>query len=330
MLVKTMKACVVIPTKNGGSLFEKVLKETQSQLTGFPFDVLVVDSGSTDQTISAVKRSKARLLSIRPEDFQHGATRNLAIANTDAEFVAFLTHDALPANKFWLRNLVLKMELQPDIAGAFGRHRAFESCDPFTADELERHFDHFKSLSCVQSLEDKERYAKDPGYRQLLHFFSNNNSCLRRSVWEKIPFPNVNFAEDQAWAQKIIEAGYSKVYADDAVVYHSHSFNTVETFRRAFDESKAMKELFDYELVPSRSSIVKNSFHQWRIDRKLIRNRQLMKTSPGCVLKRPLRVLAKQLGSFAGQRAGSLGEAGALLSLDQSRKRKGAKVVTIR
>ena len=325
-----MKACVVIPTKNGGSLLEKVLKETQSQLTGFPFEVLIVDSGSTDQTISAVKRSKARLLSIRPEDFQHGATRNFAIANTDAEFVVFLTHDALPANKFWLRNLVRKMELQPDIAGAFGRHRAYESCDPFTADELDRHFDHFKSLPAVQRLEDKERYARDAGYRQLLHFFSNNNSCLRKSVWQNIPFPSVNFAEDQAWAQKIIEAGYSKVYADDAVVYHSHSFNTVETFRRAFDESKAMKELFDYSLVPSRSFILRNSLHQWRIDRNLIRNRKLMKTAPGCVIKRPLKVLAKQLGSFAGQRAGSLGEASTLFSLDQSRKRRGASMETMR
>lgn len=316
-----MKACVVIPTKNGGSLFEKVLKETLSQVTGFAFEVLIVDSGSTDQTISAVKRSKAKLLSVKPEEFQHGATRNFAVSQTDAEFVAFLTHDALPASKFWLRNLILKMESDSSIAGAFGRHRAYPDCDPFTADELERHFDHLKSLEPLQKIDDKERYSNDIGYRQLLHFFSNNNSCLRRSVWEKIPFPSVNFAEDQAWAQQVVEAGYAKAYADDAVVYHSHSFNTVETFRRAFDESKAMKELFDYRLVPSRSFIFKNCIHQLRIDRRLIESRRLMKTAPLCVFKRPIRVLAKQLGSFAGQRANSLGRAQHVLSLDRSKKR---------
>jgi rhamnosyltransferase len=316
-----MKACVVIPTKNGGSLFEKVLKETLSQVTGFAFEVLVVDSGSTDQTISVVKRSKARLLSVKPEEFQHGATRNFAVSQTEAEFVAFLTHDALPASKLWLRNLILKMESDMSVAGAFGRHRAYADCDPFTADELERHFDHLNSLEPLQKIEDKERYSSDIGYRQLLHFFSNNNSCLRRSVWEKIPFPSVNFAEDQAWAQKIVEAGYAKIYADDAVVFHSHSFNTVETFRRAFDESKAMKELFDYKLVPSRSCILKNSLHQLRMDKRLVVSRKLIRSAPVCVLKRPIRVLAKQLGSFAGQRASSLGEAQHLLSLDQSKKR---------
>lgn len=316
-----MKACVVIPTKNGGSLFEKVLKETLSQVTGFAFEVLVVDSGSTDQTIPVVKRSRAKLLSVKPEEFQHGATRNFAVSQTEAEFVAFLTHDALPASKFWLRNLILKMESDSSIAGAFGRHRAYPDCDPFTADELERHFDHLKSLEPIQRIEDKERYSSDIGYRQLLHFFSNNNSCLRRSVWEKIPFPSVNFAEDQAWAQKIVEAGYAKIYADDAVVLHSHSFNTVETFRRAFDESKAMKELFDYKLVPSRSCILKNSLHQLRMDKRLVVSRKLIRSAPVCVLKRPIRVLAKQLGSFAGLRASSLGEAQHLLSLDQSKKR---------
>lgn len=318
-----MKACVVIPTKNGGALFERVLREALLQETGFAYEVFVVDSGSTDQTLSVVEKSNARLLKIKPEEFQHGATRNFAVAQTNAEFVVFLTHDALPANKFWLGNLVAKMELSEDIAGAFGRHRAYPECDPFTADELERLFEHLKSLPPVHRIEEQPRYAADIGYRQLMHFFSNNNSCLRKSIWEKIPFPAVDFAEDQAWAQKVVEAGYAKVYADDALVFHSHTFNTVETFRRAFDESKAMKELFDYSLVPSRSFILKNSIHQLKQDRHLIVKGKLIRTAPVCVLKRPLRVLAKQLGSFAGQRAHAIGDKGYLLSLDQSKKRNG-------
>lgn len=325
-----MKACVVIPTKNGGPLFQRVLQQALLQETSFSFEVLVVDSGSTDQTLSVVAKSNARLLSVRAEDFQHGATRNFAVSNTEAEFVAFLTHDALPANKFWLANLIAKMELHSDIAGAFGRHRAYPHCDPFTADELERLFDHLKSLPAVHRIEDRERYSSDIGYRQLLHFFSNNNSCLRKKVWEQIPFPSVDFAEDQAWAQKVIESGYAKVYADDALVFHSHTFNTVETFRRAFDESKAMKELFNYTLVPSRSFIFKNSLHQLKMDKSLIFKRKLVKTAPVCVLKRPLRVLAKQLGRYAGQNAHRVGDAAYLLSLDQSKKRNGKRVSAVR
>jgi len=325
-----MKACVVIPTKNGGSLFEQVLAETLSQVTDFAFEVLVIDSGSMDQTVELAKRAKVSILSVPPAEFQHGATRNFAISQTNAQYIAFLTQDALPANKSWLKNLISKMDIDSRIAGAFGRHRAYPKCDPFTADELERLFNHLGSMEPVQAIEDELRYASDVGYRQHLHFFSNNNSCVRRSVWEKIPFPSVNFAEDQAWAQMVVEAGYAKIYADDAVVFHSHTFNTVETFRRAFDESKAMKELFGYSLVPSRSSILKNSLHQLKIDRQLVVSRDLIRLAPSSVLKRPFRVLAKQLGSFAGERAQSFGRAQHLLSLDAAKRRVGQGKATLK
>ena len=59
-------------------------------------------------------------------------------------------------------------------------------------------------------LDDKARYDRDEPYRQRLHFFSDNNALVRRSVWEQIPYPDVDFAEDQIWAQQIIEAGWKR------------------------------------------------------------------------------------------------------------------------
>ncbi|MEJ8575004.1 glycosyltransferase family 2 protein, partial [Microbaculum marinum] len=103
---------------------------------------------------------------------------------------------------------------------------------------------------------DPVRYESDPGWRQFLHFYSDNNSCLRRSVWEKIPYPDVEFAEDQIWAHRVIEAGYAKAYADDAVVRHSHDYGPLERFQRAFDESNAFRVLFGYSLcgTPSKAA----------------------------------------------------------------------------
>ena len=54
----------------------------------------------------------------------------------------------------------------------------------------------------IYQLEDKERYKNEEGYRHLLSFYSDNNSCMRRSIWEKYPYEDVNFAEDQIWAKK--------------------------------------------------------------------------------------------------------------------------------
>lgn len=62
-------------------------------------------------------------------------------------------------------------------------------------------------------MEDKERYEREEGYRHVLAFFSDNNSCVRRDVFEQHPYDDVNFAEDQIWARKMIELGYKKYTA---------------------------------------------------------------------------------------------------------------------
>ena len=69
---------------------------------------------------------------------------------------------------------------------------------------------------------------------------------MRRSIWEKYPYDNVDFAEDQFWARKIIELGYHKAYAADAPVYHSHNYKLHTYFGRYYDEYKGLYELHQY------------------------------------------------------------------------------------
>lgn len=247
-----MKASVVIPAKNGGALFIRVLDALLQQKAPWDFEILVIDSGSTDNTVKHCEERNVKLVSIPPSEFGHGKTRNLGISMTKGEFVALLTQDALPASNEWLFNLVSAVEQAPDVAGAFGRHLPYPDADPYTARDLGLHFDGFLSWPAVLRKSDNEtRYTAELGYRQVMHFFSDNNACLRRSVWEKYPYPDVDFAEDQIWAKTIIEAGYGKAYADNAAVYHSHSYSVIEAGRRAFDESMALYKLFGYRLCPT-------------------------------------------------------------------------------
>lgn len=242
-----IKASVVIPTKNAGPQLGHVLDALMSQQTAWPFDVLVVDSGSTDGTVDLVKRYvSVRLIEIPASEFGHGKTRNFAIANTTGDYVAMLTQDALPASPLWLTELVNAIETDTQIAGVFGRHIAYPDASPFTRYELEQHFQGFLPQPVV-ALDDRVRYEREEGYRQFLYFFSDNNALLRRSVWQKIPYPEVDFAEDQAWARLIIEAGYRKAYAHNAVVCHSHNYGFIERLQRSFDESFALRRLFNYQ-----------------------------------------------------------------------------------
>ena len=245
---------VIIPTKNAGSIFNKILTQVRSQKTDFDYNILIIDSGSIDETLSIIiehsKRDpRIKLHQIEPSEFGHGKTRNLGVSLSHSPYSVFITHDALPANENWLSALIAPLQNDDNIVAVFGRHLPYSHCDPVVAHELTLHFDRLKPYPIVH-LDDPARYSNDQNYRQFLHFYSDNNSALRKSVWQKIPYPAIDFAEDQAWAKLIIEAGYKKAYADAAQVFHSHSYSIVETLRRSFDESLAMRKLFGYKLCP--------------------------------------------------------------------------------
>lgn len=269
-----MKASVIIPTKNPGPIFRHVLARVLEQETTWPFEVIVIDSGSSDGTIEfAQSQDNVQVISIPPRDFGHGRTRNLAISKSTGEFAVLLTHDAQPADTAWLRELVAAVDQHSGIAGAFGRHIAYPDASAYTQRDIDQHFSGFLAHPKIVSRDtDLNRFANDQGWRQFLHYYSDNSSCLRRSVWEQIPYPDVEFAEDQIWAQSIIDAGYAKAYAQNAVVYHSHDYGIFERLQRAFDESCAFRDLFGYYLggsIPQMwRSIIGLCRNDWRWGRK--------------------------------------------------------------
>ncbi len=302
-----IKASIIVPVKNGGDIFMRVLDEVVAQDAPWPFDVIIIDSGSSDKSVEYANSLGVRVIEIEAKSFGHGRTRNLGASLTHGEFIVFITHDAMPADRHWLNNLVEACASDKNIAGAFGRHIAYPEASPTTQRELATHFAGFGEKNTIYRMEDPTRYANEEGYRQLLHFFSNNNACLRRSVWEEYPYPDVDFAEDQAWAKLIIEAGYSKAYAPDACVFHSHDFGIFETAQRAFDESRALHKLFSYVLAPS----LHHSLRSWAY--LTHRNMGWLKQDIPSFKQRwkhmykvPFLALAKIAGNYAGSKESAM------------------------
>ncbi|RKJ99822.1 glycosyltransferase family 2 protein [Alicycliphilus denitrificans] len=245
------RASVLIPVKNGGALLGEVLDAVLAQSTPWPFEVVVVDSGSRDGSVECARQRGVRVELIPAAEFGHGRTRNYLASLSRGDFLVFITQDARPADAHWLRHLVEGCDSAPDVAGAFGPHRAHPGARHVTERELAEHFAGFGSVLSRVQLEDRERFDREVGYRQWLHFFSNNNSCLRRSVWEKLPFPDVMFAEDQTWMLSAIKAGYAKAFVPEAAVYHSHDFGVWETLQRNFDEASSFQRDFGYDMQRS-------------------------------------------------------------------------------
>ncbi|MFI5283123.1 MAG: glycosyltransferase family 2 protein [Candidatus Dormibacterales bacterium] len=222
---------VLLLTFNPGPSFEAILQSILSQNLA-PFEVLAIDSGSTDGTVALMRQAGVDVEVIPQAEFGHGRTRNRIATKARGDLLAFLTHDALPAGSSWLRELAAPFR-DPEVAGAYGRQVA-----PPDASLVEIHL-----LEYIYPSQDRVvRLAAGQRFQMPEHFFSNANSMVRREVWQGHPFPDgVIMCEDQWWARNVLKAGYEIAYRASAVVTHSHHLSATRTFKRSFDTGVAMK-----------------------------------------------------------------------------------------
>ena len=96
-----MSVSVILPTLNAAGEIAALLAALMDQ-TQPPEEILVVDSGSTDDTAELARAHGARVMSVPRDQFDHGGTRDAALRQTAGEFVLFLTQDALPADECYI------------------------------------------------------------------------------------------------------------------------------------------------------------------------------------------------------------------------------------
>ena len=191
---------VVIPTLNGAEFLDEVLSALEGQRHVGSLEILVVDSGSFDDTLDIVARyPSVTLRHIPKREFGHGRTRQKAAEWAKGEVVAYLTQDATPASPRWLCDLVAPLA-DPEVAGVVGRQIPRPGCVPLIKYDIERVF-------------------RDPP----TDFYSDTNSAARKAtLLGPVPYRDVDFSEDYAFAQDAIRAGMRIAYAPTAAVLHSN------------------------------------------------------------------------------------------------------------
>jgi O-antigen biosynthesis protein len=221
---------VVVPVKDG----DRYLRELLDALAREQVDeVLVIDSGSRDQSLEIVRAAGVRLLEIDSEQFGHGRTRNLGAEETSGELICFLTQDATP-QQGWLQAYRDAFDLDERVGAAYGPHLPRPDTSPMIARELGEFFAGF-----VQKPGDPVIQRPGSAYPS---FLSNVNACYARRCWEEIRFRDVAYSEDQAFGADLLAAGWNKVYHPDAAVLHAHDYGAMEFMRRYFDEYRGLRE----------------------------------------------------------------------------------------
>ncbi len=205
-----------------GRLLEGIRRQTVQDL-----EVVLVDSGSTDDTVAIARGYGARVVSISPQEFTFGRALNRGIAAAQGAFIVIASAHVYPVYPDWIERLLEPFQ-DPRVALTYGKQRG-NATTKFSEHQI------FASW-----------FPDGTGPRYQDHPFCNNaNAAIRRALWEKHPYDEtLPGLEDLAWAKWALSQGYAVVYVPEAEIIHVHDETWRQVYNRYRREAMALKQIY--------------------------------------------------------------------------------------
>ena len=279
-----MDTSIIMLTLNAGAELKKILEAIDRQESDGEIEVIVIDSGSTDNTLEIAKKfSRVSIHTI--DKFTHGGARNLGVRHSKYQYLVYLTQDAIPVGKNWLKNL-LKNFSDPLVAATFSRQIPKENAPPMERYFLSTHFPLQKTVRWLNKRKSLTIYDV---------FFSNVSSAIRKDILLEFPFDSaLIMSEDQQFAKDILLAGYKTIYEPTSVVYHSHNYSLKVVFQRYFDSLYSLSKILNQPLSEIINIGSKYTFNEYKF---------IFKNHPKWIPRLILYDFLKVSGSLCGKYA---------------------------
>ncbi len=188
-------------------------------------EVVVVDSGSTDDTVAIAERRGARVVHIAKQDFTFGRSLNVGCRAARGELLLMASAHVFPVDGEWIAHLVRAFD-DPRVALAYGRQTG-----------------HARSRFS-ESVLFRQQYPLRSNPDQRTPFCNNANCAVRRALWEAHPYDeSLTGLEDLAWAQWALAAGHRIAYVAEAAVEHLHEEAPSRIFHRYEREAIALRRI---------------------------------------------------------------------------------------
>lgn len=222
-----MKIDVIIPVHRPGAELLELLDRLNGQSL-LPCRIIIMNTRSKVQVEKILAdRENVSVVSLEREEFDHGGTRDRAARLSDADYLLFMTQDALPADEYLLERLFRPFS-DRRVKAAYARQLPREDCR-----ELERYTRSFnypkesriKQITDLPELGIKTFFCSNACAMYERATYLSQGGFIRRTI----------FNEDMIYAGGLVKSGYAIAYAADACVIHSHNYSGSEQFRRNFD-----------------------------------------------------------------------------------------------
>lgn len=232
-------------------------------------ELIVVDSGSRDQTAEIARRHGAKVLEIPADQFTFGGALNTGAGSAGGEILVALSAHAFARDSGWLARLVAKFA-DPAVACA--------SADRYLPDGA-------PLLTPVRQGRELARLHPEWGY-------SNAAGGFRAELWRQRPFrSDLPACEDREWSRYWIEHGYVCVIDPALTVEHDHTHDPAPSiYRRARREAQGFGEFLELPPYGPRELM-----GDWWSDLRFYNSPLRARLSH--------RRAARMLGTYAGRRA---------------------------
>ena len=268
---------IIIRTYNEEKNIDNLFKALKDQ-SYRDFEVIVVDSGSTDRTPEVARSYGAKIIEIPSRDFTFGYSLNLGCREARGRYLVFASSHILPVNNDWLKNLVYPLE-NGKVAMVYGRQLGV----PESKFSEQMDFQRLFGFSAVNSTVP-------------IDYANNANSAVRKDLWEKRKFNEYLFGlEDIDWARAMTKEGYLIRYEPRASIYHIHTEAWHQVFNRYRREAIAAVRIGLKE--PPQSGVS----YLWLFERLIS---DIVASFPNWSLKRVEEILRFRYYQWKGSRTG--------------------------
>jgi rhamnosyltransferase len=207
--------------KHIGRLLEGIRQQTIKDV-----EIILVDSGSTDKTVSVAEAFGVRLVRIPSAEFTFGRSLNFGVREATREFVVIASAHVYPVYPDWLESLLSPFE-DERVALAYGKQRG-----------------HDRSKYSEHQI-FHQWYPDASMAEQTTAFCNNANAAIRKSLWEKNPYDEtLTGLEDVAWAKWSKEQGYKISYVAEAEIVHVHNETPHDVYNRYRREAMALRRIY--------------------------------------------------------------------------------------
>ena len=213
---------VIVPVYNDPKRLERCLQALENQsYEKRSYEVIVVDNAS-DKSVEPIVRQFHQARTVRENRSSSYAARNTGLASARGGVIAFTDADCVPSSS-WLERGVATLLRTPNCGLVAGKIEIF-----------------FRDPSRPTGVELYEGLTALPQKKfiEAGKFGATANIFTFRSVFERVGLfdDETRSGGDVEWGQRVFEAGYALIYADDACVAHParHSLRElyVVTIRR--------------------------------------------------------------------------------------------------